>query len=69
MGSPGRIAMPATTIAATRSASGLLNSWVPICGPRWSSSSPTRVTSRPVAIEIISAGIWLTSPSPTVSRA
>ncbi len=51
---------------ARKSARGWLTIWLARSWPRF--DSPTeRVTMMPVAVEISSAGIWLTRPSPTVS--
>ena len=45
---------------------GLENSWLIICWPM-SWSVDTRDTTTPAAVEITSAGIWATRPSPIVS--
>jgi hypothetical protein len=66
-GSPGTRPMTAITPAASIAALG----WDMISPdrslPRFSSEA-VRVTIRPAAVEISSAGICDTSPSPTVSR-
>jgi hypothetical protein len=52
---------------AINSAFGSLTSWSPISVPRFSLlSDATRVTMKPAVIEMNSAGIWPTRPSPMV---
>ena len=67
LGMPGIRPMIPRMEAVIHMTRGLANIW-----PRnWllmSSSSPTRVTTMPAAMEMISAGIWATRPSPIVSR-
>ena len=54
----------ATTPSALLLASNCLDTW-----PEKSSSVATRVTKIPAAVEMMSAGIWATKPSPMVSDA
>ncbi|MNJ75344.1 hypothetical protein D3C77_724270 [compost metagenome] len=54
------------TPAASHSTCGLWNSWPIICWPT-SSSVLTRDTVTPAAVEISSAGICATRPSPMVN--
>ena len=48
-------------------ARGWKKTWLVISLPRLD-SLPARVTMMPAAVEMIRAGIWVTRPSPTVSR-
>jgi hypothetical protein len=59
--------MPRTAHPATRSAPRCRANWAIMSDPM-SPSLAARVTMMPVEIEMSSAGIWETSPSPTVKR-
>ena len=69
-GIPGMRPSIATAAAAMRSGRGEPNSWPTRSPPRpLRFSFCTRVTTRPDATEMSSAGTWETSPSPMLSRA
>ncbi len=55
------------TAAAMPSAFGIVASWRAMALSA-EPETPAFDTSRPAAVETISAGIWVTRPSPTVSR-
>ena len=69
VGNPGTIASSASSPAAMASAFGCAMICNPMSRPRWppSSSDATRVTMMPADVEMMSAGICATSPSPMVS--
>ena len=68
-GRPGTIASNTSNPAAIAIAFGCAITCMPMSRPRWppSSSEATRVTMMPADVEITSAGICDTSPSPIVS--
>ena len=67
VGSPGIRAKPKSTTATIAMARGWKKIWEVISAPMLD-SLPARLTMMPVAVDTISAGIWATRPSPTVSR-
>ena len=69
-GSPGTTARMATNAADAKSALALPKICMPSSAPsdEPGSSDATRVTSNPAAVDITSAGICVTRPSPIVSK-
>ena len=66
-GRPGTIAKSVSTPQAMKNTRGLRKSWDTRSEPRLSPSEAARVTIMPVAVEMSSAAICPTRPSPTVS--
>ena len=65
-GIPGIMPMPPMMAAVIDSTCGLAKSWFTSCVPV-SCPLPTRDTTTPAAVEMISAGICATRPSPIAS--